>query len=131
LADQDQVDTQIVVAVGRVFFVISAFLIGDRLFKVVDAFLRSLQKPAGTGHVRVCPAQNVCGGMISNERESLFEVFETRLVIAFLYVGNPNPKVRLRQAAPFTTLPKILKRSLRVVASNWVFADCSVSSRQG
>src|SRR5262245_7974758 len=131
MADQDQVDTQIVVTVGGIGFVIGTFVVGNGLLEMINSFLRSLEKPAGSGHICVNPTQQKRSGPIADEFESLLQILEAGFVISLLDVGHADAEVRFRQATPTARLTKIFQRLLRIIAGDWIFADAAVDTRQG
>src|SRR6185295_5596645 len=74
LAGEHQIDAEVVVSLGSAGSVIGPFVIADSLFQVTNAFVGALQKPAGAGHVGVDTAEDVTGGMITDELDREAEI---------------------------------------------------------
>src|SRR6185437_16869625 len=103
--------------------VVGALVIRDRLFEIVDAFLRTFEEPTGASHVRVGAAEHIRGWPITDELQSLFKVFEPRFVISFVNIGHAHAEIRFSKTAPVAILTKTLERSLRKVARNRILSD--------
>src|SRR6266851_5739332 len=111
LANQDQIHSQVVVAVGGVILVVSSLVITDRLFQKANAFLRPFQKPASAGHVAVNLAEQEGGRMIADELQRLSKVFQRRFLLTLLDASGAQTEVRLRKSAPIARLPITFQRA--------------------
>src|SRR5438876_7486691 len=131
LANQDQVHSQVVVAIGGVILVVSSLVITDRLFEKANAFLRSFHKPASAGHVAVNLAEQEGGRMIADELQRLAKVFQRRFVLTFMDVGRSETEVRFSQPAPIARLSITLQSAMRVVAPDRIFTDAAINACQG
>ncbi len=129
LSNQDQIDTEIVVTIRSVGLVIGPLVISDRLLEIIDAFLRSFEKPASTGHVCVSSAEHVSGWSIANQLQRLLQIFQPRFVITFVNIRHANSEIRFGKAAPFATLTEMLQSPLSIVARNRILADASINAR--
>ena len=66
LANEDQINCEVVVAVCGATLMVRAFVVIDRFLEIANAFLRTFKVPAGAGHVRVDFAEHEAGGMIAD-----------------------------------------------------------------
>src|SRR5207245_8790574 len=86
LANQDQIHSQVVVAVGGVILVVSSLVITDGLFEKANAFLRSFHKPASAGHVAVNLTEQEGSRMIADQLQRLAKVFQPPFVLTVMDV---------------------------------------------
>src|ERR1043166_429532 len=123
LADESQVDAEIVISNRRHHLMIRVFVVTQGLLEIRDAFLGPLQGETDARHVRIDLAQEKGCRVVAYQLQRLLKFLQSRFVLAFIVIAKCDSKISLGQSAPVACLAINLERLARVFASNGILAD--------
>src|SRR5688572_1803545 len=121
LADQHQVDPEIVVRNYRIQDVLGLLKEADRFFKTRYSILRPAKEPVRTRHVGVQLAKHERGRPLANDLNTKLEVLQRFLAVPLLVIAQCDLSICLGHAQPIAGLPKICQRLLGVAAADRTF----------
>jgi hypothetical protein len=90
----------------------------------------AFEKPAGPGHVDIDPAEQIAGGMITNQFCGLFEVFQTVFLLTFMNVGEAQAKISLGESTPIAGLTIPFQSPLGIITRDVVFGDVPINASE-
>src|SRR2546423_12757906 len=100
LADEHEVDAEVVEAGRGVVLVLGGLVVGDGLLQSAYAVVRALEKPVGPCDVVVNPAEEGRRGPVADKLYGLLEVLQRALVVPLVRVGVGEAEVAIGEAPP-------------------------------